>query len=68
MRKIESQMNRAIRTQSNWSGSNTTVFTSDNGLHSKVFYMVITLLPTSMLRESYNFLTVVGNQIQLSPD
>ena len=37
MRKIESQMNRAIRTQSNWSGSNTTVFTSDNGLHSKVF-------------------------------
>ena len=30
-------MNRAIRTQSNWAGSNTTVFTSDNGLHSKVF-------------------------------
>ena len=30
-------MNRAIRTQSNWSGSNTTVFTADNGLHSKVF-------------------------------
>ena len=37
MRKIESQMNRAIRTQSNWSGSNTTVSTSDNGLQSKVF-------------------------------
>ena len=37
MRKIESQMNRAIRTQSNWSGSNTTVNTSDNGLQSKVF-------------------------------
>ena len=37
MRKIESQMNRAIRTQSNWAGSNTTVFTADNGLHSKVF-------------------------------
>ena len=37
MRKIETQMNRAIRTQSNWSGSNTTVFTADNGLHSKVF-------------------------------
>ena len=30
-------MNRAIRTQSNWSGSNTTVSTADNGLHSKVF-------------------------------
>jgi|TARA_B100001094_G_scaffold91049_1_gene87066 hypothetical protein len=37
MRKIESQMNRAIRTQSNWAGSNTTVSTSDNGLQSKVF-------------------------------
>ena len=37
MRKIETQMNRAIRTQSNWSGSNTTVNTSDNGLQSKVF-------------------------------
>ena len=37
MRKIESQMNRAIRTQSNWSNSNTTVSTSDNGLQSKVF-------------------------------
>ena len=37
MRKIESQMNRAIRTQSNWAGANTTVFTSDDGLHSKVF-------------------------------
>ena len=37
MRKIETQMNRAIRTQSNWAGSNSTVFTADNGLHSKVF-------------------------------
>tara|TARA_B100000575_G_scaffold187692_1_gene151189 strand:+ start:168 stop:500 length:333 start_codon:yes stop_codon:yes gene_type:complete len=37
MRKIETQMNRAIRTQSNWAGSNTTVFTADNGLESKVF-------------------------------
>ena len=41
MRKIETQMNQAIRGQRNWAGSNTTVFTSDNGLESKVFYMVI---------------------------
>ena len=37
MRKIETQMNKAIRTQSNWSGSNTTVFTTDNGLESTVY-------------------------------
>jgi len=36
MRKIETQMNRAIRTQANWAGSNTTVETSDNGLQSRV--------------------------------
>jgi len=37
MRKIETQMNRAIRTQSNWAGANTSVFTADDGLLSKVF-------------------------------
>ena len=37
MRQIEKNMNHAIRTQSNWSGSNTTVFTTDNGLESTVF-------------------------------
>ena len=37
MRKLERQMNQAIRGQRNWSGSNTTVFTSDNGLESTVY-------------------------------
>ena len=37
MRKIERQMNQAIRGQRNWSGSNTTVFTTDNGLESTVY-------------------------------
>ena len=37
MRKIETQMNQAIRGQRNWAGSNTTVFTSDNGLESTVY-------------------------------
>ena len=37
MRKVEKQMNQAIRGQRNWAGSNTTVFTSDNGLESKVY-------------------------------
>ena len=37
MRKIEKQMNQAIRGQRNWAGSNTTVFTSDNGLESTVY-------------------------------
>lgn len=37
MRKIESQMNAAIRGQRNWSSGNTTVFTSDNGLESTVY-------------------------------
>jgi len=37
MRKIETQMNKAIRTQSNWANANTTVFTSDNGLESTVY-------------------------------
>ena len=37
MRKIESQMNRAIRGQRNWTSGNTTVFTTDNGLESTVY-------------------------------
>ena len=37
MRKLEQQMNSAIRGQRNWAGSNTTVFTSDNGLESTVY-------------------------------
>ena len=37
MRKIETQMNSAIRGQRNWAGSNTTVFTDDAGLHSTVY-------------------------------
>ena len=37
MRKLEKQMIQAIRGQRNWSGSNTTVFTSDNGLESTVY-------------------------------
>ena len=37
MRKIETQMNQAIRGQRNWAGSNTTVFTTDNGLESTVY-------------------------------
>ena len=37
MRQIEKNMNRAVRTQSNWSGSNTTVFTTDDGLESTVY-------------------------------
>ena len=34
MRKLEREMNQAIRGQRNWAGSNTTVFTTDNGLES----------------------------------
>ena len=30
MRKIETQMNNAIKSQTNWAGSNTTVITEDN--------------------------------------
>ena len=30
MRKIETQMNTAIKSQKNWAGSNTTVLTEDN--------------------------------------
>ena len=30
MRKIETQMNTAIKSQTNWAGSNTTVITEDN--------------------------------------
>ena len=37
MRKIETQMNQAIRGQRNWAGSNTTVFTDDAGLYSTVY-------------------------------
>ena len=37
MRQIEKNMNHAIRSQKNWSGSNTTVFTTDDGLESTVF-------------------------------
>ena len=31
MRKIETQMNTAIKSQKNWAGSNTTVITEDDG-------------------------------------
>ena len=31
MRKIETQMNTAIRNKKNWAGSNTTVFTENDG-------------------------------------
>ena len=37
MRKIETQMNSAIRGQRNWAGSNTTVMSDDNGLASRVY-------------------------------
>ena len=37
MRKIETQMNQAIRGQRNWTSGNTTVFTTDNGLESTVY-------------------------------
>ena len=37
MRKLEKQMNQAIRGQRNWAGSNTTVFSSDDGLVSRVY-------------------------------
>ena len=37
MRKLEQQMNSAIRGQRNWAGSNTTVFSSDDGLVSRVY-------------------------------
>jgi len=37
MRKLEKQMNAAIRGQRNWAGSNTTVFTDDAGLYSTVY-------------------------------
>ena len=37
MRKLEKQMNQAIRGQRNWAGSNTTVFTDDAGLYSTVY-------------------------------
>ena len=37
MRKIETQMNMAIRSQKNWAGGNTTVFTDDAGLYSTVY-------------------------------
>ena len=37
MRKLEEQMNSAIRGQRNWAGSNTTVFSSDDGLESTVY-------------------------------
>ena len=30
MRKLETQMNNAIKSQTNWAGSNTTVITEDN--------------------------------------
>lgn len=36
-RKIEKSMNYMVRTQHNWSNSNTSVLTSDNGLESEVF-------------------------------
>ena len=31
MRKLETQMNNAIKSKKNWAGSNTTVFTEDDG-------------------------------------
>ena len=37
MRKLEREMNQASRGQRNWAGSNTTVFTTDNGLESTVY-------------------------------
>ena len=37
MRKLEQQMNSAIRGQRNWAGSNTTVMSDDNGLASRVY-------------------------------
>ena len=37
MRKLEEQMNSAIRGQRNWAGSNTTVMSDDNGLVSRVY-------------------------------
>ena len=40
MRKIETQMNKAIKSQKNWAGSNTTVFTENDsatGLESRVY-------------------------------
>ena len=37
MRLIEKQMNRAIRTQSDWSNSNTSVWTTSDGLESTVY-------------------------------
>ena len=39
MRKIETQMNNAIKSQKNWTGSNTSVITENNayGLESKVY-------------------------------
>ncbi len=37
MRKIERQMNQAIRERRNWAGSNTTVMINDNNNKAKVY-------------------------------
>ena len=37
MRKIEMQMNTAIRNRVNWSGSNTTVMINENNNKARVF-------------------------------
>ena len=68
MRKLEREMNQAIRGQRNWAGSNTTVFTTDNGLESTVYLHVIILQLIFTMIANFNYLMVVGNLIPLSPD
>ena len=68
MRKIEIEMNNAIRNKIAWSKSNT-VQLSITPLKIVLFiYMETTLLPTIMIKKSYLYMMAVGKVTPLRAD
>ena len=68
MRKIEREMNNAVKNKIAWSKANTCT-TFDNTIENCfVYYMVITLLPTIMIKKSYLYMMAVGKVTPLRAD
>ena len=68
MRKIETEMNNAVKNKIAWSKNNT-LTTFDNTIENCLFiYMAITLPHIIMLIKSYLYMMAVGNLLPLRAD
>ena len=68
MRKIEREMNNAVKNKIAWSKNNTVQLLIILSKIVLFIYMGITLLHTIMLIKSYHYMTAVGNLTPLSTD